>query len=81
MDKLFYCADCKRVIGSDRECSYCRSENIGELIVGAPVSIIENKLKGKVLKIKGDQVRLLIRTEAGEKFIKEYGAEKIRKVL
>jgi RNA polymerase subunit RPABC4/transcription elongation factor Spt4 len=81
MDKLFYCIDCKRVIESDKECRYCKSENIGELAYGAPVSVIENKTKGKVLKIKNGEARLVIKTETGDKLIKEYSAEKLRKVL
>lgn len=81
MDKLYYCADCKRIIQNDKECSYCKSENIGELSLGTPVSVMENKAKGKVLKIKDGVVRLVIRTETGEKYIKEYNSEKLRKVL
>lgn len=81
MDKLYYCADCKRIINDEKVCSYCKGENIEKLSIGAPVSVIENKQKGKVLKIKDGIVRLLIRTDSNEKFIKEYEANKLRKVL
>lgn len=81
MDRLYYCAKCMRILESDKECSYCKGEDIESLSVGAPVSVIENKLKGKVLKIKGNEARLLVKTESGEKLIKDYSADKLRKVL
>lgn len=80
MDKLYYCVDCKRVI-KEETCGYCKSEDVKELVVGAPVNVIGSKLKGNVLKIKDDNVRLLIRDESNNRFIREYEADKVRKVL
>ncbi|MCM0650544.1 hypothetical protein NBE98_19445 [Clostridium swellfunianum] len=81
MDKLYYCGKCKRVLTSGENCSYCSSSLINELIVGAPVNVIGTKLKGKVLKIKENTARLLIRDESNSKFIREYEGDKLRKVI
>lgn len=81
MNKLYYCSECKRVTTNNENCSYCSSNLVYELAVGAPVSVIGTKLKGKVLKIKDNTVRLLIRDESNSKFIREYEGEKLRKVI
>ncbi|ERI90714.1 hypothetical protein HMPREF1982_03752 [Clostridiales bacterium oral taxon 876 str. F0540] len=81
MDKLYYCNECKRVISNGESCSYCNGSYIDELSVGAPVNVIGTKLKGKVLKIKDNTARLLIRDESNSKFIREYSGEKLRKIL
>ncbi|WP_125152512.1 hypothetical protein [Clostridium rectalis] len=81
MDKLYYCVHCKRVIQNTDKCNFCNEENIKELNYGAPVNIIGSKIKGKVLKIKGNVVRLIVRDEMNIKSIKEYEFEKLRKVL
>lgn len=81
MDKLYYCNECKRVISNGESCSYCNSSYIDELAVGAPVNVIGTKLKGKVLRIKNNTARLLIRDESNSKFIREYSGEKLRKIL
>lgn len=81
MDKLYYCKDCKRILKDSEKCEYCNSNNLKELTHGAPVNIIGSKLKGKVLKIKNDLVKLLIRDENNQTYIKEYGFDKLKKVL
>ncbi len=81
MDKLYYCGECRRVVKSSESCSYCGGSFINELSVGAPVNVIGTKLKGKVLKIKENQVRLLMRDEGNSKFIREYEGDKLRKVI
>lgn len=81
MNKLYYCGDCKRVVTSSESCSYCSSSLINELSVGASVNIIGTKMKGKVLKVKDNIVRILIRDEGNNKLIKEYGGDKLRKVI
>ncbi|TDT50807.1 hypothetical protein [Fonticella tunisiensis] len=81
MSKLYYCTRCKRVVKSDLSCDFCKNETLKELVAGAPVNVIGSKLKGKVLKIKDGVVRLLIRDESNNKFIREYEAEKVRKIL
>ncbi|MCM8710887.1 hypothetical protein M2651_07595 [Clostridium sp. SYSU_GA19001] len=81
MNKLYYCNECKRVIGNSDCCSFCNSSYVSELVVGVPVNVIGTKLKGKVLKIKDGTVRLLIRDESNNKFIRDYEGEKLRKVL
>lgn len=80
MGKLYYCSDCKRVF-KDEHCQYCDESDVFELTEGAPVNIIGTKLKGKVLKIKDSSARLLIRDESNNKYIKEYEAEKLKKIL
>jgi hypothetical protein len=81
MNKLYYCGECKRVVTSSESCSYCSSSLISELSVGASVNIIGTKIKGKVLKVSGNTARLLIRDEGNNKLIKEYGVDKLRKVI
>lgn len=81
MSKLYYCNECKRVISSGDSCNYCNSSEISELAVGSPVNVIGTKLKGKILKIKDNTVRLVMRDEGNNKFIREYNGEKLRKIL
>jgi hypothetical protein len=81
MNKLYYCNECKRIIESSESCSYCSSQLIDELSLGAPVNVIGTKLKGKVLKINNNIARLLIKDEGNNKFIREYNGDKLRKVL
>jgi hypothetical protein len=81
MNKLYYCSQCKRVINDEWKCSYCSGEEVKELAIGAPVNVIGSKLKGNVLKISGDNVSLVIRDESNNKFVREYSADKIRKIL
>lgn len=81
MDKLYYCTDCKRVFGEASQCEYCSCSSIKELNVGVPVNVIGTKLKGKVLKIKAGKVKLLIKDENKDMYIKEFEAEKLRKVI
>lgn len=81
MNKLYYCKECKRVVKNDSSCEYCNSDGIEELVVGAPVNVIGSKLKGKILKIMDGSAKLLIKTDSNDKYIRDYEAEKIRKVL
>jgi hypothetical protein len=80
MNKLFYCLNCKRIFAQEGECSYCSNTNIKGLVKNSPVNVIGSKLKGRVLKID-EKVRLLIIDENNTKIIREYEAEKLRKVL
>lgn len=79
--RLFYCTECKRVFKSDTACEYCNSSEINELVIGAPVSVIGNKLKGNVLKITDSNVRLVVRDASNAKMIKEFEADKLKKVI
>lgn len=81
MNKLYYCNECKRVVNSYENCNYCNGNLVYELANGAPVNVIGTKLKGKVLKINANMVKLLIKDEGNNRLIKEYEAEKLRKVL
>lgn len=81
MNKLYYCNECKRVIDSSENCNYCKSNLIDELANGAPVNVIGTKLKGRVLKIKDNSVRLLIKDEGNNRLIKEYEGQQLRKIL
>lgn len=81
MRKLYYCEECKRVLDDDKKCSFCNSQSVKELNIGAPVNVVGSKLKGKILKICESNVRLLIRDESNNKFIKEYEHNKLRKVI
>jgi len=81
MSKLYYCLECKRVIKNPETCDYCKSKEVNELVVGAPVNVIGQKLKGKVLKIDNDIVRLLVRDQSNNKLVKEFEPSKLNKVL
>lgn len=81
MNKLYYCAECKRIFKEER-CPYCGSDNIKELTNNAPVNVLGTKIKGKVLKIEKDNVRVLhTNPESKERYIKIYEPEKLKKVL
>jgi hypothetical protein len=81
MCKLYYCLDCKRISGEAESCMYCNSLNIKELTKNAPVNIIGSKLKGRVLKVEEGKARLLIADENNSRYIKEYEADMLKKVL
>lgn len=81
MNRLYYCKDCRRVTKGESNCEYCSSNFVNELAIGTPVNVIGSKLKGNVLKIKDGEARLLIRDDSNNKFVKEYKAEEIRKIL
>lgn len=82
MKKYCYCVDCKRIFESQEKCSYCSGENISELAIKSPVNVLGTKLKGNVFSMSGDTIKVLVRGEGkGNKFIKEYKAEQLKKVL
>lgn len=81
MGKLYYCSDCRRVSNGQGKCSYCQGEDIKDLALGAPVNVIGSKLKGNVMKINENSVRVVIRDESNNKFVKDYEADKIRKII
>jgi hypothetical protein len=81
MNRLYYCSDCRRVSNDEGKCNYCQGEDVKDLVLGTPVNVIGSKLKGNVMKINGDSVRLVIRDESNNKFVRDYEADKIRKIL
>jgi hypothetical protein len=81
VSKLYYCMYCKRVFNVDAACEYCSGNNVKELVKNSSVNIIGSKLKGKVVKVEHGKARLLIKDENNNKYIKEYDAAVIRKVL
>ncbi|SHI48080.1 hypothetical protein SAMN05444401_0770 [Clostridium amylolyticum] len=81
MSKLYYCLDCKRVFQKEEQCEYCSSNAIKEIRKDSPVNILGTKIKGRVLKIEPDAVRLLLTNEFNERYIKDYKAEELKKVL
>jgi hypothetical protein len=81
MDRVYYCTECKRVIENDKVCDYCKSDNLKQLTIKAPVNVIGTKIKGKVLKIKGGKVNVLVKNEANDKILKEYDPGQLKKLL
>ncbi|MFD3156662.1 hypothetical protein ACFIJ5_07340 [Haloimpatiens sp. FM7330] len=81
MSKLYYCLDCKRVFKDESKCNFCNGENVKELKVGKSVNVIGTKLKGKVLKVNGDNVKLILKDEMNNKYLKEYKTEELKKIL
>lgn len=78
---LFYCGNCKRIFKDNEKCSYCGSLKIFDLREGTPCNVIGSKLKGKIIKIKDENIRLLIHDENNETYIKEYKGEQLKKVI
>lgn len=81
MSTLSYCLQCRRVFKGEDGCPYCKSNSVKELSMDSPVNVLGSKLKGKVLKIEDGKARLLIRDENNGRYIKEYEADKLRKIL
>ncbi len=81
MDRVYYCKECKRVIENDKVCDYCKSDNLKQLTIKAPVNVIGTKIKGKVLKIKDGKVNILVKNESNDKVLKEYDPEQLKKLL
>lgn len=81
MSKLYYCLDCKRVFHNEDQCEYCSGNAIKEIRKDSPVNVLGSKLKGRVLKIEPDAVWLLLVNEFNERYIKDYKAEELKKVL
>ncbi len=81
MNKLFYCLECRRIFKDENQCSYCGGKNIKELVKNSPVNLIGSKLKGKVLRIEENKVRVLFTNDSNDRFIKEQEPDTLRKVL
>ena len=77
----FYCSGCRKIGNNPTKCESCGSDNINLLKCGAPRNVIGTKTKGKIFKMKEDEIKLLIKTEAQEKVIKEYKPEQLQKIL
>ena len=57
-------------------------EFLERIFVNAPVNILGTKLKGKIMKIGKDEVKVIhVNAETKEKYIKSYSIEKLKKVL
>ncbi|MFZ5987971.1 MAG: hypothetical protein ACOYWZ_12720 [Bacillota bacterium] len=81
MDKFCYCLDCQRIFNTADQCPYCSSKRTKELTQKAPVNVIGSKLKGRVLNTKEGIINVLFIDEGKNKTIKQFEADKIRKIL
>lgn len=81
MSKLFYCENCRRVLNGAENCIYCEGKDIKELLKNSPVNILGTKLKGKILKMDNNLVKVLLVNENKERLIKEYEANQLRKII
>lgn len=81
MSKLFYCASCRRVFEGGESCIYCEGKDIKELLKNSPVNILGTKLKGRILKMDNNVVRVLLVNENKERLIKEYEANQLKKII
>lgn len=80
MSKAYFCSTCKKIFNEGNPCS-CQEEGcVKELKLGTPINVTGTKLKGKVYRIKKDEVEVLI-TSSKNRSIKAYRLEQIRKVL
>ncbi|CDF57767.1 hypothetical protein [Thermobrachium celere] len=78
---MFYCTSCKRIVKDGGVCEFCASQQLKELKLDTPVNVVGTKLKGRVLKVSDDKVRLLIRDDSNNRFIKEYSYKELKKIL
>lgn len=81
MYKVYYCVNCKRIIGNSEICDYCKSSDIKEVNMKSPVNVIGTKVKGRIFKVKDGTVDLLIRDEYNNKMIKEFNIKELKKIL
>ncbi|GAA0125731.1 MULTISPECIES: hypothetical protein [Clostridium] len=81
MSKIYYCVDCKRVGTNSDVCLYCNGTYLKPITQGTSVNIIGTKKKGRVLKVKQNEVLLILVDDMNNKFVKEVLIEDIRKVL
>lgn len=81
MYKVYYCNACRRVINNSESCDYCKSNDIKELNLKAPVNVIGTKIKGRILKFKNESIDLLIKDEFNNKMVKEFKMDELRKIL
>lgn len=82
MVKLYYCTNCRKIQDNETSCAACESDKIKELKKGTSVNVIGTKTKGKIYRIKQEQVDLIIvHPESKETTIKGFKPEEIRKVL
>lgn len=81
MADLFYCVNCKRVITNDTQCDYCGDKQINKLLQGTSVNVIGTKEKGKVFKISGEAVKIIVIDLAKNKVLREYKAEQLKKIV
>lgn len=80
MNKVYFCNECKKVFTQGNGCNCQKEGCIKEIKLGTPVNIIGTKLKGKIYKIKGDVLDVVI-TSNKNRYIKQYKVEEVRKVL
>ncbi|SHI94015.1 hypothetical protein SAMN02745975_00947 [Geosporobacter subterraneus DSM 17957] len=81
MKNLHYCMDCRRIAAFNGECSYCQSTNFKDLVKKAPVNVIGTKIKGRVMNVKDQMVELVCVDQGNIKSLKQFEAEKLRKIL
>lgn len=81
MKNLSYCVDCKRIAEFNGNCSYCQSQNIKEITKKTPVNVIGTKIKGRVLDVKDQTVKIIYVDENKNTLVKDFEVEKLKKVL
>ncbi|PAB59649.1 hypothetical protein [Anaeromicrobium sediminis] len=81
MAKLYYCPECRKIHKDEAKCTSCSCEFVKPLKTNAPVNVIGTKQKGRVFKIKDDEVSLLVMTQGNEKLVKNYKHDEIQKVM
>lgn len=81
MDNYEYCEVCKRIFIRNSLCPFCKSTQVSELYLKAPVNILGTKIKGKVFKLSSDGIKVLVVDEQRNKYIRDYDSSKLKKVL
>lgn len=76
-----FCMDCRRVGDYEETCTYCQSDDIKKLKVKTPVNVIGTKIKGRVFNVKEDIINILCVGDGKSKQIREYEANRLRKIL
>ncbi|MEG0306779.1 MAG: hypothetical protein RR636_02465 [Clostridium sp.] len=81
MNKFFYCVNCKAIINEGDVCPCCKESYIKELEKGTSVSVIGQKIKGKIFRTNEDSAEVIIIAPNKERIIKEYSIKELRKIL
>lgn len=79
MKNLYFCSKCRKIF-KELTCPCGGDGEVKPIKLGTPVNVIGTKLKGKVYKMREDEVDVLI-TSNKISGIKTYCVDQIRKVL
>lgn len=81
MARYYYCSECKKIGKSKVECEGCKGKYLKDLKEGSPINLIGTKQKGRVFRMKENEIVILIKNEFNEESIREVSASEIQKII